>query len=62
MESSWNPNSNTLEPDRLQHDIPAACVIAKEYSATTLVSIRYHSRKEKCGDFQKYYYFEFLRL
>ena len=62
MESSWNPNSNTLEPDPPQHDIPAACVIVQEYSSATFLSFRYHSRKEKCGAFQKYYYFDFLRL
>ena len=29
--SWWNPKSNTLEPDRPQHDRPAACVIAQQY-------------------------------
>jgi len=26
--SSWNPNANTLEPDRPQHGRPAACGVA----------------------------------
>jgi len=34
-ESSLNPNSNSLEPDRPQHDRPAACVIAQQYSSAT---------------------------
>jgi hypothetical protein len=39
--------SNTLEPDRPQHDRPIACVIAQQHSSATFVSLRYHSRKEK---------------
>jgi hypothetical protein len=31
-ESSWSPSSSTLEPDRPQHDCPATCVIAQQYS------------------------------
>ena len=33
--SGWNPNSNTMEPDRPQHDRPAACVIAQQYSSAS---------------------------
>ena len=44
---SWNPNSNTLELDRPQHDRPSACVIAQQYSSVTLVLLRRHSRKEQ---------------
>jgi len=34
-ESSWNPNSKTLNPDRPQHDRPAACVFAQQCSPET---------------------------
>ena len=47
--SSWNPNTNTLEPDWPQHDRPAGCVIAQQYSSSTCVSRSFHSRKEKFG-------------
>jgi len=30
-----------------QHDYPAACVIAQQYSTSTFVQWRFHSRKEK---------------
>ena len=46
-QSSWNPNSNALEPDRPQHDRPAACVIAQQYFSVTLVLLRCHSHKEE---------------
>jgi hypothetical protein len=36
------PNSTTLEPDRLQHDQPAACVITQQYSSATLISFCNH--------------------
>jgi hypothetical protein len=42
-----NPNSNVLELDRPQNDNPAACVIAQQYSSTTIVSLSFHCRKEK---------------
>jgi len=35
--SSCNPNPNTRTPDRLQHDHPAACIIAQQYSSATSV-------------------------
>ena len=31
-QSSWDPNSSTLEPDRLMHDHPTACVITQQYT------------------------------
>jgi hypothetical protein len=40
------PNSKTQEPDRLQHDRPAACVIAQQYSSANSVSLRFHYPKE----------------
>jgi hypothetical protein len=44
-----DPISNTPENDRPQHDRPAACVIAQQYSCVTFVSLPFHSRKEKFG-------------
>jgi hypothetical protein len=42
-----------MESDRPQHDRPAACVIAQQYSSTTCVSLCFHSRKEKfCAYFE----------
>ena len=46
---SWNTNSKTVEPDRPQRDLPAACVVSKQYSSAILFSLRSHSRKEKFG-------------
>jgi hypothetical protein len=53
-ESKPNPNFNTLESERLQHQPPsagggAACVIAQQYSSATFASPIFHSRKEKLG-------------
>jgi hypothetical protein len=36
-----------MEPDRLEYDRPTACVIAQQYSSSTFLSHRVHSRKEK---------------
>jgi hypothetical protein len=47
--SSLNPNRNTLEPDRPQHNRPAACVIAQQYSSATFVSSCVHTCNEKLG-------------
>jgi hypothetical protein len=52
-ESSWHPNSRTLELDRPQRDRPAACVIAQQYSYATFVSLRFHFHQEKFGAFFK---------
>jgi hypothetical protein len=38
-----------MQPDWLQHDRPAAYVIVKLYSFTTLISLRLHFRTEKFG-------------
>jgi hypothetical protein len=52
---------NTLEPDRLQHDSPAACVIAQQYFSATFVSPRFHCRKERFGThFKKFCCFIFI--
>jgi hypothetical protein len=45
----WKPSSNTLEPDRSQHDRPAACVNDQQYSSAT----PFHSRKETIGAHSK---------
>jgi hypothetical protein len=47
--SSSNLNSSTLETVRPQHDCPAACVVAQQYSSATLLSLRCHYRKKKFG-------------
>ena len=39
--SDWNPNSNTLEPDRPRHDRSAAHVIAQQCSSANFVSLRF---------------------
>jgi hypothetical protein len=40
-------SSDTEEPDRPQHDRPAERVIAQQYSSSSFVLLRRHSRKEK---------------
>jgi hypothetical protein len=37
---------STLEPDRPQHDGAAACVIAQQYSFSTIMTLRFLPRKE----------------
>jgi hypothetical protein len=49
----FSSNSSTREPDRPQHDRPAARVIAQQYSSSTVVSLRFLSRKENFGACQK---------
>jgi hypothetical protein len=46
-------NSNTLEPDWPQHELPVARVIAQQYSSTIFVVVCPHSRKGKFGDHLK---------
>jgi len=36
-ESSWNPISKTMEPDRPQYNRPATVVIAQQYSIASIV-------------------------
>jgi hypothetical protein len=50
--SSRNPNYKTLKCYQPQHDRPAACVIAQQYSSATFVSLRFHSGKKKIGVFK----------
>ena len=59
--SSWNPDSSTLKPNRLQHDRPTACVIAQQSSSTTFASFPESLPQGKIRlPFQKCYYFFFL--
>jgi hypothetical protein len=45
---SLYPNSSTPELDQPQHDRNTACVIARQYSSASLVSLRLQRRKDKC--------------
>ena len=42
-----NQTPNTLQRDRPQHDGPATCVIAQQYSSATIIVLCVHSRKKK---------------
>jgi len=42
-----------MEPDRPLRDRPVTCVIAQQYSSAIFVSLRFHCRREKFGDFKK---------
>jgi len=47
-----------VEPDRLQHDRPAACVSAQDYSSNTVASLRFqYSDKQNWRPSQKCYFF-----
>jgi hypothetical protein len=46
----WNPNPNSLQPNRSQHDRPATWVVAQQYSSATFVSLPSHSLKQKFGE------------
>jgi hypothetical protein len=54
-ESSWNPNSNKLQPDSQHHDRLAARVIAQQYSSSTVVWLRQQENIRSA--FQKYYFY-----
>jgi hypothetical protein len=56
-----------VEPDRLQRDSLAACVIAQQRSSLTFVSLHFHCRKEQFGSHFKNvinfaFFFTFLEL
>jgi hypothetical protein len=51
-----------MELDRSQHECPATSFIAQQYSSATFVLLRFRSRQEIFGAFQKFYYFIFLLL
>ena len=53
METSWNPNSNTLELDQPQYDRPAVCVITQKNSFTMKTSLSFLSCKDKLGGISK---------
>jgi hypothetical protein len=42
-----------METDLQQDDRPIACVIVQNYSSAKLVSLGFHSRKEKFDGFSK---------
>jgi hypothetical protein len=58
-QSGLYPNCNPLEPERLQRDSPATCVIAQQYSSATFVSQPSYSRKEKTVLFSALLLFQF---
>ena len=49
-----------MNPDRPQHDRPAACVIAQQYSPATLVSLRFYFHKEEFD--AQVFFFNFLKI
>jgi hypothetical protein len=57
-----------MKSGRPQHDLPAASVIAQQYSSTATFSVRFHSGKEKFGASSKtskrlsFNLFTFLKL
>jgi len=55
-------NFNTLELHTPQHDSPATCFIAQQYSSATFVSLRSHSLKEKTGRLSKMLFFSVLKI
>jgi len=48
-ECSWNANSSTLEPDGPRHYLPAACVIAQQYSSSHFAAAREPANNNGCG-------------
>jgi len=51
------PNSISLVyVQQQQHDRPAACVVAQQYSSSTFVSLSFHSCKEKFGALFNFFY------
>jgi hypothetical protein len=59
---SLNPNSSTLEYDRPQHDCPAACVIAQEYSSSACSLIELFLSQKKSARVFKRLLFKFLNF
>ena len=49
----WNSKCNTMRPDRQQHDLPVACVIAHQYSSATFVSLRLDPHRKRNAAFLK---------
>jgi len=39
--------AKALDPDRQQHNSPAACVIAQQYSSSNFTSLNFHTRNTK---------------
>jgi hypothetical protein len=55
MQSSSNPYSDALQPDRSQRDRPASCVISGQYFAANHVSLSFPS----CGRISRTSFFLF---
>jgi len=49
-QSSLNPKSNTMLPDRPQFGLSATREIAQQYSSSSIVPLRSHSRNQKVGE------------
>jgi hypothetical protein len=60
LQSSLNPDLNTHEPDRPQHDCPSVCVIAQQYSSANFVSFRFRSRAFQIRVFFKFFKFSWF--
>jgi hypothetical protein len=58
----WNWYTNTLEPGRPQHDRPAACRIAQQYSSATFVSLLLPKGKIRHVSKILFELFAFLRI
>jgi len=50
-DSSLNTNSNTLDPDWLQHDHHTSYGVTQQYFSATFIALLFHSHKEKMGVF-----------
>lgn len=59
-DSGLNPDSNTLDPDWLQHDHHTPYVVAQQYLSATFMSLYFHSHKEKLILFSKMLLLKFL--
>jgi hypothetical protein len=62
--SSCNSDSNTLEPDRPQHDRPDAYAIEQQFSSAPFLSLSFHFRNKKLETLSKilFYFFIFLKI
>jgi hypothetical protein len=59
-QSSWNPYSNTLEPDRSQHKRTSVCVIAQQYSSAIIASLQFYPHSGNLGAQLKFSMFQFF--
>jgi hypothetical protein len=49
-QSSLNPNTNTMLPDRPQYGLSATRDIAQQHSSASIFSMRFHYRNKKIGE------------